>query len=156
MCKDMDGNIFSTGRTWPRRHSRFQHGPLDWKDYWVNFGLEAVRAVVAALHDPGWICAELEQILWYLFTTCLLVKLYHPACSWKAFVTLNNVYSLGPVNFRCWRVLLKGKMRLRPPSSALEVGVMQGGLVLGMTRKAGKLLPLGIALGLGEFGCVLL
>lgn len=106
----------------------------------------------SSMHGPGWICAGFEQILRKLFTTCLLAKVYHPACSWKAFVTLNNIYSFGPANSRFCKVFLMATMRLRPANSALAVEVMQGGLVLETKRKAGRLLSSGLALGLGEPG----
>jgi len=43
-------------------------------------------------------------------------------------------------------------MRLRPADAALEAEVMWGGLGLGMKRRAGRLLPADLAVGLGELG----
>lgn len=124
VCKDMDGHVFSTVRTWPRRHLLF---------FW------------------------LQREFWQLFTTCLLAKLYHPAYFRKVFGILSDVYILGPANSAFSRVVLKDNMSLQSANSALEVEVTQRGLIWERRRKVLsskglRLLPLHLALGLGELG----
>lgn len=90
------------------------------KEFWS----QGCACTCSSVQGLGWICAGLEQIIKKLFTTCLLAKLYHPACSWRAFVISNNTRSLGPANSRFCRVFPKDIMRLRPANSAPEAEVL--------------------------------